>query len=281
MGSEIEIQNVSHSFGDKQVLSDVNMHINKGEIIGLLGPSGAGKTTLVNIITGQLAPDEGNVYLYGERVKAGKQDLSHIGVMMDNWGFYERLTVFYNLKFYANLYGIPVKKIDEVLEKTEMSQAKKSLVSNLSKGMKSRVNLCRALLKDINLLFLDEPTSGLDPATTKEIHKIILEQKAKGTTIFLTTHNMFEAQELCDNVALLNQGRIVEYGAPEEICRKYNHLNKIIVRVKNGKIIELNNEVDSADTIRRLMETEGISTIHSSEPDLEKVFLELTGRGLE
>ncbi len=281
MGSEIEIRNVSHSFGDKQVLSDVNMHINKGEIIGLLGPSGAGKTTLVNIITGQLAPDEGSVYLYGERVKAGKQDLSHIGVMMDNWGFYERLTVFYNLKFYANLYGIPVKKIDEVLEKTEMSQAKKSLVSNLSKGMKSRVNLCRALLKDIDLLFLDEPTSGLDPATTKEIHKIILEQKAKGTTIFLTTHNMFEAQELCDNVALLNQGRIVEYGAPEEICRKYNHLNKIIVRVKNGEIIELNNDIDGADTIRRLMETEGISTIHSSEPDLEKVFLELTGRGLE
>ncbi len=281
MGSEIEIRNVSHSFGDKQVLSDVNMHINKGEIIGLLGPSGAGKTTLVNIITGQLAPDEGSVYLYGERVKAGRQDLSHIGVMMDNWGFYERLTVFYNLKFYANLYGIPVKKIDEVLEKTEMSQAKKSLVSNLSKGMKSRVNLCRALLKDIDLLFLDEPTSGLDPATTKEIHKIILEQKAKGTTIFLTTHNMFEAQELCDNVALLNQGRIVEYGAPEEICRKYNHLNKIIVRVKNGEIIELNNDIDGADTIRRLMETEGISTIHSSEPDLEKVFLELTGRGLE
>ncbi len=281
MGSEIEIRNVSHSFGDKQVLSDVNMHINKGEIIGLLGPSGAGKTTLVNIITGQLAPDEGSVYLYGERVKAGKQDLSHIGVMMDNWGFYERLTVFYNLKFYANLYGISVKKIDEVLEKTEMSQAKKSLVSNLSKGMKSRINLCRALLKDIDLLFLDEPTSGLDPATTKEIHKIILEQKAKGTTIFLTTHNMFEAQELCDNVALLNQGRIVEYGAPEEICRKYNHLNKIIVRVKNGEIIELNNDIDGADTIRRLMETEGISTIHSSEPDLEKVFLELTGRGLE
>ncbi len=281
MGSEIEIRNVSHSFGDKQVLSDVNMHINKGEIIGLLGPSGAGKTTLVNIITGQLAPDEGSVYLYGERVKAGRQDLSHIGVMMDNWGFYERLTVFYNLKFYANLYGIPVKKIDEVLEKTEMSQAKKSLVSNLSKGMKSRVNFCRALLKDIDLLFLDEPTSGLDPATTKEIHKIILEQKAKGTTIFLTTHNMFEAQELCDNVALLNQGRIVEYGAPKEICRKYNHLNKIIVRVKNGEIIELNNDIDGADTIRRLMETEGISTIHSSEPDLEKVFLELTGRGLE
>lgn len=281
MGSEIEIRKVSHSFGDKQVLSDVNMHINKGEIIGLLGPSGAGKTTLVNIITGQLAPDEGSVYLYGKRVKAGRQDLSHIGVMMDNWGFYERLTVFYNLKFYANLYGIPVKKIDEVLEKTEMSQAKKSLVSNLSKGMKSRINLCRALLKDIDLLFLDEPTSGLDPATTKEIHKIILEQKAKGTTIFLTTHNMFEAQELCDNVALLNQGRIVEYGAPEEICRKYNHLNKIIVRVKNGEIIELNNDIDGADTIRRLMETEGISTIHSSEPDLEKVFLELTGRGLE
>lgn len=281
MKSEIEIRNVSHSFGDKQVLSDVNMHINKGEIIGLLGPSGAGKTTLVNIITGQLVPDEGSVYLYGERVKAGRQDLSHIGVMMDNWGFYERLTVFYNLKFYAGLYGIPTAKIDELLGKTGMAQAKKSLVGNLSKGMKSRINLCRALLKDITLLFLDEPTSGLDPATTKEIHKIILEQKAKGTTIFLTTHNMFEAQELCDNVALLNQGRIVEYGAPEEICRKYNRLNKIIVRVKSGEIIELSNDIDSADTIRRLMETEGISTIHSSEPDLEKVFLELTGRGLE
>lgn len=279
--AEVKIKSITHCFGEHEVLSNINLSIEKGEIIGLLGPSGAGKTTLVSILTGQLKQTDGEVFIQGKKVEYGKLDLSKIGIMMDNWGVYERLSVQDNLKFYAKLYGVSNEKIDEVLEQTGLLDAKKTSCSDLSKGMKSRVNLCRALLKDISFLFLDEPTSGLDPATSKMIHELIVEQKKKGTTIFLTTHNMTEAEELCDHVALLNQGVIVEYGAPADICKKYNHLNTLIIQQKNGEMIELANAPKNAERVCLMMQADDILTIHSSEPNLEKVFLECTGRGLE
>ncbi len=280
MHQGIEITGISHSFHHHQVLSDIHLAVKKGEIMGLLGPSGAGKTTLVNIITGQLTPDAGTVSI---NVSSPTRDRPHppaIGIMMDNWGLYDRLSVYDNLKFYAKIFHAPASRINTVLEKTGLASARKSLAGNLSKGMLSRLKLCRALLKDIEILFLDEPTSGLDPATMQDIHSLILEQKQKGTTIFLTTHNMSEAAALCDHVALLNEGKIVEYGSPAEICKRYNHLNKITVWQKDGHILELPNSRESAERLKLLLEDEGIATIHSSEPDLEKVFLELTGRKL-
>lgn len=278
MENSIELAGVSHSFRNCPVLKDINLSIAKGEIIGLLGPSGAGKTTLVNIMTGQLRPDAGQIIVNGREIRIAHRDLPEIGIMMDDWGFYDRLSVYGNLKFYARIFRVSTNRIDEILRRTGLLDAKKLPVCNLSKGMRNRVNFCRALLKDIEILFLDEPTSGLDPATTKEIHNLILEQRAKGTTVFLTTHNMYEAQELCDNVALLNQGQIVEYGAPFEICRRYNHLNQIVICRKNGETVTLPNHRGCVDDLVSLAEQEDIAAIHSSEPDLEKVFLELTGR---
>ena len=135
-------------------------------------------------------------------------------------------------------------------------------------------------LNDTKILFLDEPTSGLDPATTKEIHTILTEQKKKGTTIFLTTHNMFEAESLCDHIALLSEGSIIEYGKPTDICRKYNHLNRLQLTLKGGEMVSLENSSASALKIKEYLEEEQIEAIHSTEPNLETVFLELTGRGL-
>ncbi len=280
MEQGIEIKGVCHSFGGRQVLRDIDLSVEKGEIMGLLGPSGAGKTTLVNIMTGQLLPEKGSVSIDGQPLSRGLGNLPAVGIMMDDWGLYDRLSVYGNLKFYSRILPAPASRIDEVLESTGLMSAKKIAVSNLSKGMKSRLNLCRALLKDIRVLFLDEPTSGLDPATAQRIHRLILEQKEKGTTVFLTTHNMSEAQELCDNVALLDQGRIVEYGSPGDICRRYDHLNRLLIRQKDGRTLELPNSSQSAESLKLLMEQDNLATIHSSEPDLEKVFLELTGRRL-
>ena len=278
MNNIIELSGVSHSFGEHKVLSDINLKIEKGEIIGLLGPSGAGKTTLIKIITGQLLPNNGKISINGIEMKGCKRDLSAIGIMMDDWGLYGRLSIYDNLKFYARIFNVRINKIDEVLIKVGLIDAKKIPVCNLSKGMKNRVNFCRALLKDIDILFLDEPTSGLDPTTANELHNMILEQQKSGTTVFLTTHNMYEAQKLCSNVALLNNGKIVEYGEPLEICKRYNHLNKIIVERKNRETVILNNNKECLAELVSLIEQEEISTIHSTEPDLEKVFLELTGR---
>ena len=268
----IEADNLSHSFGENRVLDNISLKIEKGKVIGLLGPSGAGKTTLVNILTGQLTPTAG-------MIKARKEHLV-TGIMMDSFGLYERLTVWDNLKIFADIYHVSGKKIDGLLVKTELANARKTVVGKLSKGMRNRVNFCRALLKDMDILYLDEPTSGLDPATTEKIHELIGEEKAAGTTIFLTTHNMHEAEKLCDSVLLLNEGKIIEQGAPREICMKYNLENTIEVVLENGDRRVLANSRENADVFARMMREEKIVSIHSSEPDLEKVFLYLTGRNL-
>ena len=282
MRTVIDVRNIKHNFGEKVVLDNVNFQISKGEIFGLLGPSGAGKTTLIKILTGQLRPAAGeSTILEKESVKLTGNDYRKIGIMMDNFGLYERLNCYDNLKFYTMINGIPTERIDEVLEKVGLKDARKTMVSNLSKGMRSRLLLARGILCKPEILFLDEPTSGLDPMTTEEIHKLILEEKAKGTTIFLTTHNMAEAEKLCDNVALLNEGKIVEYGNPKETCRKYNHQKKFLLHLYDGSEVVLQHDKTSIEKLVSYLEKEELETIHSTEPNLETVFIELTGRKLD
>lgn len=282
MSCAIIAKSLSIRFAEKQVLSDINFEIKQGEIFGLLGPSGAGKTTLIKLLTGQLRQNNGYAELLGKDTK-DLSTLEHrqIGIMMDNFGLYDRLSVYDNLKFYADIYHVPYDKIPDKLKSMGLYEARGAAVSKLSKGMKNRLSLARALMNNAKILFLDEPTSGLDPATTREIHNILSEQKKKGTSIFLTTHNMFEAESLCDNVALLNEGLIIEYGNPMDICRKYNHLNKLQLTLKGGENICLENSKSSAVEIKEYLEKELIEAIHSTEPTLETVFLELTGRRLD
>ena len=209
----ISLSGITKAFGAKTVLDNINLQIAKGEIFGLLGPSGAGKTTLIKLLTGQLKPSSGTARLFGKDTSAlAGADYNQIGIMMDSFGLYERLSCYDNLKFFAQIYDVPYSKIDAVLEDVGLSEARKTTALNLSKGMRSRLLLARVLLREPNLLFLDEPTGGLDPATTREIHKLIYKQRDKGVTIFLTTHNMAEAEKMCDHIALLNDGHIVEYG---------------------------------------------------------------------
>ena len=282
MNHTIIAKNLSMKFAQKQVLNKITFEIQEGEIWGLLGPSGAGKTTLIKIITGQLRQDEGYAEFLGKDTKElSALEHGQIGIMMDNFGLYDRLSVYDNLAFYADIYHVPHNKIADILKSIDLYDARNTAVSKLSKGMKNRLSLARALMNNPKILFLDEPTSGLDPVTTRQIHSILAEQKKKGTTIFLTTHNMFEAQKLCDHIALLSEGNIIEYGAPTDICRKYNHLNKLQVTLKDGEIILVENSRTSALQIKEYLEKELIQTIHSTEPTLETVFLELTGKGLD
>ena len=217
----IHCENVVKRFGDKTVLSGINIDIPKGKIFGLLGPSGAGKTTLIKILTGQLEYDRGRVRTLGKDVKnLTGEDKKKIGIMMDQFGVYERLSCYDNLKIFANLYKIPASRIYENLELVGLGDAAKKSAFDLSKGMRVRLQLARVFMLSPQILFLDEPTTGLDPMTQKKIHNIILSKKKAGCTIFLTTHNMEEAAKLCDTVALLNDGVIVDSGTPEGICRK-------------------------------------------------------------
>ena len=281
MQNAITVSNITHCFGEKEVLKGISLTVKPGEIIGLLGPSGAGKTTLIKIITGQLIPTSGSVMLAGYDMRKPDSGVYRkIGMMMDDCGLYERLSCYDNLKLYADLYRIDRGRIGEVLEWVGLDRDWKRPVQRLSKGMRGRLMLARAVLHTPELLFLDEPTSGLDPATTRHIHELILRMRQEGTTVFLTTHNMAEAEKLCKHVALLHEGRIVEYGEPQEINRKYNHLNKLKIRLYGGMDMELPNTEEAADTVREYLLKRQIETIHSTEPNLEAVFLELTGRNL-
>ncbi|MBD5514385.1 MAG: ABC transporter ATP-binding protein [Lachnospiraceae bacterium] len=278
----IMIANVSHRFGDKEVLKNISLSVKKGEIIGLLGPSGAGKTTLIKIITGQLVPTSGSVELTGcDMRNPGPAIYRRIGMMMDDCGLYERLSCYDNLRLYADLYRIGHDRIGEVLKWVGLYEDRKCPAQKLSKGMRGRLMLARAVLHRPEFLFLDEPTSGLDPATTGHIHELIFGMCKEGTTVFLTTHNMTEAEKLCKHVALLHEGKIVEYGEPQEINRKYNHMNRLRIRLYSGKDLDLPNTEEAAAQIYEYLQSRQIETIHSTEPNLESVFLELTGQRLQ
>ena len=231
----IKMNNIAKRFGSKTVLSDITFEAKEREIFGLLGPSGAGKTTIINILTKQLEADGGSHHVGATSFETG--------LMLDEDGLYVRLTCLENLNVFAGIYGMPKQNSIQALESVGLADAAKKTVTQLSKGMRQRLSLARAILHKPKVLFLDEPTSGLDPKTAKGIHKLIESLRDSGATIFLTTHNMDEAIRLCNNVALLHKGEIVEYGNPAEICERHNSFK--------------------------------------TAPDLESVFMKLTGAELE
>ncbi|MDR1689068.1 MAG: ABC transporter ATP-binding protein [Clostridiales bacterium] len=231
----IKMNSIVKCFGSKTVLSGVTFEAKENRIFGLLGPSGAGKTTIINILTGQLTQDEGTF-------ETGAKPFE-TGLMLDEDGLYPRLTCLQNLNVFADIYGISHEKSHEALKNVGLTEAAKKTVLELSKGMRQRLSLARAILHSPKVLFLDEPTSGLDPATARGIHKLIKNLSEAGSAIFLTTHNMDEAVKLCYHVALLHQGVIVEQGEPAQICEKYGAIKTV--------------------------------------PDLESVFIKLTGVELE
>ena len=277
----IEVKDLVKKFDKKKVIDNINFEVKEGSIFGFLGPSGAGKTTLIKILIGEYSITEGNVKVFGKEPKDYNEEITNkISAVMDNFGLYERLTVYENLKVFANIYRTPKNKINSILKKVELLDSKNKVVSKLSKGMKQRLLLARALINSPKLLFLDEPTSGLDPATSLKIHNLLFELKTSGTTIFLTTHNMEEATKMCDTVALLHLGKIVEYGTPKEICMRHNKDNMIKIINKQNKEIVLKNTKSNASKIAKMFEQEDVLSIHSSEPTLESVFIKLTGKEL-
>lgn len=278
----ISIDHLSKKFDKDFVLKDVNAVLHKGEILGFLGPSGAGKTTTIKILTGQLLPTSGAAEVLGiDCRKIDERIYEQIGIVTDSSGVYERMTVFDNLKYFARILNVPLENIDPLLKRIGLYEHRKKPASKLSKGQTQRLILARALLHKPKVLFLDEPTSGLDPSTALEIHRTLKELRDEGMAIFLTTHNMEEATKLCDHVALLNEGVIVEYGTPEEICLKYNRIKKYRVQLTDGTKHVLLQGADTAGRISLWMNEDKIETLHTCEPTLETVFLEVTGRELQ
>lgn len=279
----IQIKDVCKAFDQRQVLNNISLSVEEGEIFGLLGPSGAGKTTLIKMLIGLLSATSGNIAILGKELdKKIDESFPSFGMVLDNDGLYDRLNCYDNLELYARIYSISNRKkvINDLLEKVCLIESSKKSVSNLSKGMRQRLSFARAILHSPKIVFLDEPTSGLDPATTLQIHSMMKMLKESGTTIFLTTHNMNEAQKMCDHLALLNEGNIVEEGTPEDICLHHRKKCEVNIEMTNGEKYMVDSH-DLLTVLQTVLDTNNkIRSIHSNEPNLEEVFIELTGRDL-
>lgn len=277
-GSVLSMEGVSLSFGDKRVLDGLTFSVARGECFGFLGPSGAGKTTTIKLLTRQLKKDAGRISLFGRPIEnASDADYERIGILSDTSALYERMSIEDNLRFYAKIRGVTGNNIPTLLERMGLASDRKTLVKNCSKGMRQRAALLAALVHGPELLFLDEPTSGLDPAARAEVHKMLRELKGAGVTVFLTTHDMAEAEELCDRVGILNEGSLAACDAPDALRLRFAR-NEVIVRLADGRILRTTKDESGAKEVAQALASGACLSIHSVEPDLEEVFLELTGR---
>lgn len=269
----IDVKHLSKSFEDNIALDNINFQVKKGDIFGFLGPSGAGKTTTINLLTGQLKPSAGDLYILDKLVSEfSRNDLANIGIVSDQSGYYKELSLYDNLVLFAKIHNTSLDYLEELLSYVQLSEDKNKLAKDLSTGMKQRMLLVRALLNKPKLLFLDEPTSGLDPTTSQKIHHLLLELKNQGTTIFLTTHDMNEAHKLCDQLVLLHKGSIIESGSPQGIIQAHYSQKQVEIRYKGERLI-----IQLAELEQYLNHLSDIESIHTCEPALEEVFIKLTG----
>jgi ABC-2 type transport system ATP-binding protein len=277
----IRVEHVQKKFGEMAALADVSFSIPKGEIFGFLGPSGSGKTTLIKILTAQLRATSGQVHvldLPAQKMVQSEQKL-RFGILTDNSGLYERLTIEENLELYRQLYHLPASSIDKVLQFVNLSGERKQKISVLSKGMRQRVMLACAVIHEPELLFLDEPTSALDPVNSAHIYKGLRYLNEKGTTIFLTTHDMAEAELLCDRVAILYQGQIQALDSPNALKRQHRD-GMVHLELTDGSACELPMGAESADQIADWMKLGFIDRMQTKEPSLGDIFIKLTGSEL-
>ena len=278
MTSILSLEGVSLAFKDKRVLDSLTFRIERGEAYGFLGPSGAGKTTTIKLLTRQLRKDGGRIRLFGRPIEhASDVDYDRIGVLSDTSALYERLSIEENLRFYARIRGSGTADIPRLLERMGLAHDRRTLVKNCSKGMRQRAALLAALVHSPELVFLDEPTSGLDPAARAEVHRMLGELKDAGTTVFLTTHDMAEAETACDRIGILNEGRIVAEGTPLALTLEHAR-NRIVVRTRTRGVVETTKDAAGAAVVGELLAAGECLSVHSDEPNLEDVFLELTGR---
>ncbi|MEM7332701.1 MAG: ABC transporter ATP-binding protein [Chloroflexota bacterium] len=286
MANAISVNNLSFSYGDNLAVDNISFDVGEGEVLGFLGPNGAGKSTTVKMLTGQLTPSTGTAVLLGmDIVKQRKQVQSQIGISFENTNLYEQMSAIENLDLFAKLYKVPNFNATDLLQKVGLGGREKEPVSGYSKGMKQRLMLARALVSNPKILFLDEPTDGLDPVSSQTIQALIQEAVKNGTTIFLTTHDMVEADKLSNRVAFINQGQIVALDKPSALKQQYGQRAlKVEIELANGEteVREVNlDDGQTAQNVFELFKNEKIITVHSEEATLEDIFIEITGRGLQ
>lgn len=283
----INVKNLAFTYRESKdiTLKGLDFQVGKGEIFGFLGPSGAGKSTTQKILIGLLKGYQGHASVMGKAVSDWKSDYyEHIGVGFELPNHYLKLTALENLNYFRSLYSGETEDPQTLLEMVGLGDDGNTRVSNFSKGMKMRLNFVRALLNRPSLIFLDEPTAGLDPVNARLVKDIVMQQKAAGKTIFLTTHNMTTADQLCDRVAFIVDGEITMIDSPRELKIRHGERK---VRIEYS----INNHVESQEFaldnlgknqgFLRLLCEHQVETIHTQETTLESIFIQVTGRSLQ
>jgi ABC-2 type transport system ATP-binding protein len=276
---------LTYSYGNLIAVDRISFQVREGEILSFLGPNGAGKTTTVKMLTGQLKPKAGQAELLGlDIVNDTEKIQAQIGVCFEITNLYEQMSAEENLNLFARLFGVRNFDADEALARIGLDGRGKDRVETYSKGMKQRLMVARALINQPKILFLDEPTEGLDPVSAETIRKVILEERERGATVFLTTHDMVEADKLSDRVAFIDQGVIAALDTPHNLKQQYGkRAVKAQVAGEGGRLEEKEVILDqpgTAEAVRELFANESVVTIHSEEATLEDIFIRITGREL-
>ncbi len=305
----IRTENLTRKFGNVVAVENLTLDVRKGEVFGFIGPNGAGKTTTVRMLCCLIAPTEGTAFIGDNEINRDPDSLNirqMVGLLPESPGLYERLSPYRNLDFFAQLYGVPRSKreerIKDLLQMLNMWKKRDEPVGTFSKGMKQKIAIARALVHDPEILFLDEPTSGLDPRAAKTVRDFLSDLRREGRTIFLNTHNLAEAERLCDRVALVNT-KLVAVGSPMELKRRYWERTTQVqlktispsiisavealpfaknVRTEDSKLlVDVGNpEEDNSMLAQTILAAGGkIQFISEMERTLEDVYLKLIGGG--
>ena len=282
----IKVKNLYHSYSNDEnyAVHDVSFEIEKGEIFGFLGPSGAGKSTTQNILVGLLELQKGEVEVAGYDIKHIKNKMfNKIGMSFEQSNVYNKMSGLENLEFYRKLFDVETRDPMELIKLVGLDGKENIKAGKYSKGMKHRLTFARSMINNPEIWFLDEPTTGLDPAIASIIKDIIRDENEKGVTVFLTTHNMFIADELCDRVAFIIDGKIRLIDSPKQLKLKYGEKLVEVEYIKEGEqTIEKFSTVleEDKDKLIEVIKKYDIQTMHTKEATLEEIFIKVTGRGL-
>jgi len=281
MPSAVDVRDLHKHYGAVHAVDGISFSVAEGEVFGLLGHNGAGKTTTIRMLTGRARPTSGTASVAGyDVVRQRDQVKPVINAVFEDPNLYDRFSGRDNLRFFAELYGAPSSRADELLETVGLTAAGKRKVKTYSSGMKQRLLIARALVNKPRVLFMDEPTRGLDPTSARELRALVARLADEGTTVFLTTHYMEEADELCDRVAFLSQGRIVALDTPRELKLQQGQRRAVVLlQDRSEHAVNLDDAADAA-RLDEWMRSGRVLTIHSQEGTLEDVFVALAGRAL-
>jgi ABC-2 type transport system ATP-binding protein len=297
----VELSHINKSFGALKAVDDVTFTVEKGEIFGLLGPNGAGKTTSIRILLDIFKPDSGSVSILGGSMTEEKKN--HIGYMPEERGLYQDITLERCLIYLGTLKGLPPaevnRRLDDYLERFDLVDYKRKKVKELSKGMQQKAQLITTLLHEPELLIVDEPFSGLDPINTQMVKELLREQRERGVTILMSTHQMHQVEELCDRIVLIDHGRVVLLGPLDDIRRQFSgHAVTVrthddippgfpgierIEKQNSNSRLTLSSSTSAQDVLRLLVENNvTIEQFELAMPTLDEIFIRVVqGEGNE